>query len=86
MGADPAQKALGKDTDHGGRYQKRGNIHIQKTDQPSDGVLGVEGCQDLVAGERCLHGHVGGKTVPDLSDHYDVRVLADDMAQGFLKG
>jgi hypothetical protein len=39
-----------------------------------------------VAGERRLDRHFGGIGIADLADDDHIRVLADDVAQGFLKG
>jgi len=38
-----------------------------------------------VAGERSLHGHVGGFLVPDFAHHDDVRVLPHQRAQAVGK-
>ncbi len=39
-----------------------------------------------MAGERGLHGHVGGFLVADLADHHHVRVLTQDGAQAAGEG
>jgi hypothetical protein len=47
----------------------------------ADRVVGVDGREHQVAGERRLHRQVGGLAVADLADHDDVRVLAQRRAQ-----
>ncbi len=49
-------------------------------------VVGVQRGQHQVAGERGLDGDLRGFEVADFTDHDDVRVLAQDGAQGLGKG
>ena len=56
-----------------------------EVDQARDrgrGVVGVQGGEDEVAGERGLDRVLRRLGVADLADHDDVRVLAQDVAQG----
>src|SRR3546814_2632500 len=47
----------------------------------ADGISGVDGREVEVAGERGLHGDVGGLAVADFADHHDVGSLAQNRAQ-----
>ncbi len=44
-------------------------------------VVGVQGGEHQVAGQRGLDGDLGGLVVADLADHDDVGVLAQEGAQ-----
>jgi hypothetical protein len=50
------------------------------------GIVGVQGAQHPVAGQRGLNGHPGGLQVPDLADHHYIRVLAQNKPQTVGKG
>ena len=61
--------------------QVRLDAHV---DQPRDGragVVGVQGAEDQVAGQRGLDGRPGGLLVADLADHDDVGVLPQQRPQ-----
>ena len=49
------------------------------------GVVGVQGGQHQVAGQRGLDRDLRGLEVADLADHDHVRVLAQDGAQALAK-
>src|SRR5512140_1210639 len=79
-GAEDPQEPL-RDDRHDGRGDEEGfDPDLEDPEQCADGVLRVEGGDDLVAGERHLDDRLGGKLVPDLPDHDDVRVMPK---QGF---
>ena len=67
------------------RTEERLDVHVEETDEATDRVLGMEGREDLVAGQRRLDGDVGGEVVADLADHDHVRILAHDVPQGLLE-
>ena len=80
--AQAAHQALRQHAEQARTQQKRLDAHIG---QPGDGagrVVGVQGGQHQVAGERGLDGDLRGLEVADLADHDHVRVLAQDGAQG----
>ena len=57
--------------------------------QPRDaanGVVGVKGAKDEVAGHGGPDGDLGGLEVAHFADHHDVRILAQDGAQAVREG
>ncbi len=63
------------------RDKVRLDTHVEKARHDADGVVGVDGREHEVAGERRLHRQLGGLGVADLADHDDVWVLAERGAQ-----
>ena len=58
------------------RHRKEGrNIQVKEARHGGRRVVRVERRQDQVAGQRRLHGDLGGLGVADLADHDDVRIL-----------
>ena len=66
--------------------QERLDAHVGRRVTRADGVVGVQRREHEVAGERRLHRDLRGLEVADLADHDDVRVLAQDRAQGAREG
>ena len=60
-------------------------MSIRRVTAPG-GVVGVQGGEHQVAGQRGLDGDLRGLQVADLADHDDVRVLAQEGAQGAGEG
>ena len=86
LGADPADQPLGQHQVQGGADQVGLDAHV---DQPGDGragVVGVQGAEDQVAGQRRLDGGAGGLLVADLADHDHVGVLPQERPQGLGEG
>ena len=81
-----AYQALGEDADDRRGGQKGLDPHLHQPRQGTGGVVGVQGGENHVAGQRRLHGDLGGLAVADLADHDDVRVLAQDRPQAGGKG
>ena len=84
--ADFADQALGDDAFDGGGHQERFEAQVQQTGDGAGGVVGVQGAEDQVAGERGLHGDFGGFLVADFADQDDVGVLAQHAAQDAGEG
>src|SRR3954453_8127698 len=61
------------------------DLHVQEAAENVDDVVGVNGGEDEVAGERRLHGDGGRLFVADLADHDLVGVVAKDGAQSARK-
>ena len=72
---------------HQGRADQEAlDAEVDQAGDGGGGVVGVEGGEDQVAGERRLDGVLRGLVVADLADHDDVGVLAQDVAQGGREG
>jgi hypothetical protein len=53
-----------------------------ETRDGAGGVVGVERGEHQVTGERGADGDLGGVFVADFTDHNDVGILAEDVAEG----
>ena len=58
------------------------DAQVQKPGDRARGVIGVERRKDQVPREGGLDGDLGRFEIPDLADHDDIRVLADDVPEG----
>ena len=85
MRTDAAHEALRAGKNHGGRNQKRRDAHVVEARDGAGRVIAVHGAKHLMAGERGFDGDFGGLGVADFADHDDVRVLAQNGAQGIGK-
>ena len=85
-GAQPADQALGDDQLDGRGHEERFHAHVHQARVGAGGVVGVDGAEDEVAGERGADGDLGGVEVADFTDHDDVGVLAQHVAQGAGEG
>src|SRR3989344_3696578 len=85
-GVECPHQALRNAEDKHRRDKVRLHAHVQEARDDADGVVGVDSREHQVAGQRCLHGKVGGLAVADLADHDDVRVLPQGGAQSVGKG
>src|SRR5216684_127995 len=81
VGADYADQALGHDAVERGHKVIRLDAHVDETADDVGDVVGVDGSEDQVAGERGLDGDLSGFLVADFADHDLVRVVAQDGAQ-----
>ena len=86
MRTNAAHEALGAGENHRGGNQERRNAHVVQARDGAGRVVAVQRAEHLVAGERGFDGDFGGLGVADFTDHDDVRVLAQDGAQGIGKG
>ena len=76
LGAKHADEPLREHADRAGRDEERFDVHVEQAGERSGGVVGVQGGEDQVAGERRLAGEHGCFAVAHLADHRDVGVLA----------
>jgi hypothetical protein len=79
--AEPAHQALGRDADHRRGDEEGFDAHVEKARDGAERIVGMQGAEDQVAGQRRLDGDLRGLGVADLADHDDIRVLAQDRAQ-----
>jgi hypothetical protein len=76
-----ADQPLGHAEDQSRRDQIRIDAHVDQARDDASGVVGVQSREDQVAGQGGLDRQLGGLFVADLTDHDDVRVLAEGGAQ-----
>ena len=84
LAAVPAQAAhetLGHEAAPGRGHQVAGHAHLDEAVDGCRGVVGVQGAEDLMAGDGGVGGHLGGLEIADLADHDDVGVGAHQRAQ-----
>ena len=84
--ACPADEALRLDPAHGGDHEERLHPHVDEPGEAREGVVGVHGGEHEVPGEGGADRDLGRLEIADLADHDDVRVLAEDRAQGAGEG
>ena len=77
---------LRDDTDDGVGQQEGFDPHVEKTRDGRGGTVRVQGADDEMPGDGGLHRDGGRLIVPDLTDHDNVRVLAEDGAERGGKG
>ena len=85
-GAEFPDEALGEHRAHGGGDEEGFHADVGETRDGGRRVVGVQGGENQVAGERGVDGDVGGLRIPDLTDHDDVGRLAQHGAQGRCEG
>jgi hypothetical protein len=81
LGARPADQPLGEHADQRRRHQERLDPHVDQAGDRAGGVVGVDGREDEVAGQRRGDRDLGGLAVADLADHDHVRIVAQEGAQ-----
>ena len=86
MGTIHSDQPLGHDTADSGADQERLASHIHQAGEGAWRVIGMDGGKDKVAGKGGLQSNLCCFFVPDLPDHNDVRVLAQDGSKGCRKG
>ena len=74
-----------------GRRQRGSNeiwidLHVDQPADHADGVIGMDGREHDVPGERGLDRHARRVDVAALADHDDVRILPQDVAQAAGEG
>ncbi len=79
--AQRPDQALRQDADHRRCQQVVFDAHVEQTVDGARGIVGVNGRQHQVTGQRRLHRDLRGFQVADLADHDDVGVLPHDRAQ-----
>ena len=81
VGTQNAHQALGEDPDDAGAHQEWLHAHVDQAGDSARRVVGVNGGQHQVTGERCLDRDLRRLFVADLADHDDVGILAQESAQ-----
>src|SRR3989338_9567345 len=81
-----AQETLRHRDRHGRTEGLRVRVEVCKPREGARRIVGVQGREDEMAGERGLDGDVGRLAVADLADHDDVRVLAHNRAEPLGEG
>ena len=84
--AKHAHEALGEKRADRRSDEERLDAHVDETRDAADGVVGVERGEDQVAGESCADGDFRRFEVAHFPDHHDVRVAAQNRAQGASEG
>src|SRR5713226_2510386 len=84
--AEDAHQALRQHADQGRPHQVGLDAHVDEAGDGARGVVGVDGAEDEVAGQRGLDGDLRRLAVADLADHDHVRVLAEEAAQPVGEG
>src|SRR5215472_6690424 len=83
---DEANEALSENTVESGDEVVGLDAHVDEAADDVGDVVGVDGGEDEVAGERRLDGDLRGFLVADFPDHDFVGVVAKDGAQSAGKG
>ena len=84
--AETPDETLGEEGADGGGDEEWFHAHVDETGDPRDSVVGVEGGENEVAGERGADGDFGGFQVAHFPDHDDVRIGAENRAQAGGEG
>src|SRR6266849_1027844 len=79
--ANEANQSLGHDAVEGRNEIVGLDAHVDETADDVGDVVGVDGSEHQVPGERGLNGDLRGFLVADFADHDFVRVVAEDGAQ-----
>ena len=86
FGAELAHQALRHHAQQTRRHQEGFDPHVHQTRHRANGVVGMQRGEHQMAGEARLHRDLRGFEIADFTDHDDVRVLAQDSAQGAGEG
>ena len=86
MLAKGADQSLGHDCLDRAGDQKRLHSHVDQTGVSRCRVVGVQGAEDQMPGERGLNGVFGGFQVADFADQNDIGVVPQNAAQGSAEG
>src|SRR5581483_5970504 len=79
--ADGTNQPLGQDAVECGDEVVGLDAHVEEAAEYVDHVVGVDGGEDQVAGERRIDGDLGGFLVTDFADEDLVGIMAQDGAQ-----
>src|SRR5262245_39688649 len=79
--ADIAHQPLRHDSLDGARHEERLHAHIDQSREGAWRIVGVQGAEHQVTGERRLNGVFGCLQVADFADQDHVRVVPQDAAQ-----
>ena len=86
MRTQPPDQSLAQDAVHGRGDEVILQPHIQQPGHATRRVVGVQGRQDQMPGQRGLHGDARGFDIAHLTDHDHVRILTDDGAERLGEG
>ena len=86
MFANLADQALGHGGAQRGGHKEGLHADVDETGDGAGRVVGVQGGEHHVTGERGVDGDLGGLKVANFTDHHDVRRLAEHGAQGAGEG
>ena len=86
LGADGTHQALGDDGLERGRDQEGLEAHVQQTGDRGRRIIGMQGGEHDVTGQRGLDRDLRGLEVTDLTDQDLVGVLTQDRAQTVGEG
>uniref|UniRef100_E6QI37 Uncharacterized protein n=1 Tax=mine drainage metagenome TaxID=410659 RepID=E6QI37_9ZZZZ len=86
VGADGADESLGEDAVQSGDEVVGFDAHVEKAAEDIDDVVGVNGGEDEMAGERGVDGDLRGFGVTDFADENLVGIVAEDGAQSASEG
>src|SRR5216684_7480695 len=78
---EAAAEPLRQDQVERGGDQKGLDPHVEQSAHRTWGVIGVQGGEHQVSGQRRFDANLGGLEVPDLTDHDRVRVLTKKAPQ-----
>ena len=84
--ADGPDQPLGQHRHQRRGNQERFNPHVNQTGDRAGRVIGVEGAQDEMPGERGLNGDLRCFQVAHFPQHDDIGVLAEKGAEGLAEG
>ena len=79
--AHAPHQPLGQHGVQSGRNEERLDAHVDQAHGRGQGVVGVQGREHQVAGERGAQPDLGGLLVADLTHQHDIRVLTQGGAQ-----
>ena len=79
--AEKPHQPLSDKGSYRGADQERLHPHVDQSGDPADGVVGVQGAEDQVAGQRSPDGDLRGFEVAHFPHHDYVRVAAQNAAQ-----
>src|SRR5437899_1848460 len=77
---------LGDERFHNRGEQERLHVHVEQTRDAADRVVRMQRAEDEVPGHRRADGDVGGLDIANFTDHHDVWILSQNVAQPFGKG
>src|SRR5271154_1053607 len=84
--ANDTHEALGHDAVERGNEIVGFDAHVDEAADDVGDVVGVDGGENQVAGERGLDGDLGGFLVADFADHDFVRIVTEDGTQSASEG
>ncbi len=81
LGTDHPHQALRHDSQHAGGDEVVFHAHLQQPGHRARRIVGVQGAENQVTGQRRVDGDLGGFRITYFTDHDNVRVLTQDGAE-----